>query len=78
MFDESRRPITATKPSKIITAFRNVPEHPVEAEPFAETHGISVAVLRQIKRFDKTGLPGKVKVRKDHRGVLMIWRDDTP
>lgn len=91
MISEQQRPMTATKPSriripkkrgrkgdKIINAFRNIPSTPTDAESFADIHGISIGVLRQIKRFDKTGLPGTVKVRKNTSGILMIWRDDTP
>ncbi len=81
------KPVTATKPKgepkkrgrkgdKIITAFRSVPTEPTDAEAFAAQYGVSIAVLRQNKRFDKTDLGGLVKVRKDKElGKLMIWRD---
>ena len=91
MITNKQRPITATKPSKvrplkkrgrkgnkIINAFRNIPSVPTDVEKFAAEHGVSIGVLRQISRFDKTGLPGTVKVRKNTTGVLMIWRDETP
>ena len=81
------KPVTATKPSKepkkrgrkgdkIVCTLRSVPSEPTSAEQFASDHNVSLAVLRQAKRFDTTGLPGDVKVRKDKAsGVLMIWRE---
>jgi hypothetical protein len=67
------------KGDKIQTAFLAITETPVPAEQFIEKYGISMPVLRQFKRFDKTGLPGHVNVRKQE-GVLMVWRsvDPTP
>jgi hypothetical protein len=84
---EEEKPITATKPRKvpkkrgpksrkIITAFRKIPSYPVDAERFASDNGISMSVLRQVKRFDKTGFGGQVKLRKNREtGNLMIWRE---
>jgi len=81
------KPETATKKSKtpqkrgrkgdkITKAFEAIPEIPVDAETFAETHSVSLAVLRQSKRFDKTNINGSVKVKKDKEsGKLMIWRE---
>ena len=64
--------------SKIVNAFKAIPATPVAAETFATDHGISLAVLRQSKRFDKTGLDGAVRVKKDREsGTLMIWREAT-
>lgn len=80
------RPVTATKPSKtpkkrgrkgdkIAKAFLAVPTDPTDAEAFAAEHSVSMAVLKQSKRFDKSGLP-PVKVRKDKTtGKMMIWRE---
>lgn len=61
---------------KIHEALRNVPvEQAVEVEAFAAKYSVSIATLRQAKRFDKTGLPGQVKVFKDKKTkVLMIRR----
>ena len=82
------KPITATKPQKvpkkrgrkgtrIIDAFRKVPSTPVNAEEFAKENDVSLSVLRQAGRFDKTGYGGRVKVRKNRTtGELMIWRED--
>lgn len=80
-------PTTATKPivspkkrgrqgSNVINAFTAVPTTPVLINAFRANHDVSVAVLRQAKRFDKTGLSGTVRVKKDKAtGHLMIWRD---
>lgn len=65
------------KGSKIEFAFVAIPQNPVPAEKFVEDHGISMPVLRQFKRFDKSGLPGQVNVRKQD-GVLMVWRSSEP
>lgn len=81
------KPVTASKPrrepkkrgrkgTKISDAFANVPSEPVELEKFATENSVSVAVLRQSKRFDKTGLPGNIRIRKNKEtGVLMISRE---
>lgn len=61
------------KGDKIQQAFASISETPVSADQFIKDHGISMPVLRQFKRFDKTGLPGQVNVRK-REGVLMVWR----
>lgn len=87
--DLSNKPVTASrkpkepgrrgrKGNKIEQAFEHVPTIPVSAEKYAAEHGISVAVLRQHKRFDKNGHLGQVNVRQDKETkVLMIWRDTT-
>lgn len=61
--------------NKIQTAFAAITAKAVPAETFAKKHGVSLAVLRQAKRFDKTG-GGVVHVKKDkNNGKLMIWRE---
>ena len=79
-------PVTATKKTtapkkrgrkgeKIAKAFVAIPANPTSADSFASTHGVSLAVLRQSKRFDRTGL-GTVRVKKDKTSKeLMIWRE---
>lgn len=62
------------KGDKILKAFRAITSTKVNAEQFAKQHGVSLAVLRQGLRFDKTGIAGKVRVKKDN-GVLMVWRE---
>lgn len=89
----SMKPETATKRikppqkrgrkgSSITTALLAVTETPVPAIEFAETHGVSLAVLRQSKRFITAmdsitaNRIGKINVRQDKETkVLMIWRD---
>lgn len=64
------------KGTKIVDAFRAVPTQPMPVEEFVALHEVSLPVLRQYKRFDKTGLPGTVRVRKDKEtSILMVWRD---
>jgi len=64
------------KGDKITAAFAAIPAEPVKAESFAENHSVSLAVLRQSKRFDKHPELGAVKVAKDKTsGDLMIWRE---
>lgn len=62
--------------SKIMTAFNAIGNTPMSVEQFTKQHNVSLAVLRQSKRFDKTGLPGIVHVKKKD-GVLMVWREAT-
>jgi hypothetical protein len=63
------------KGDKITQAFSSIPSTPVAAEEFAKQHGVSIAVLRQSKRFDSVG-GGTVKVKKDKATkTLMIWRE---
>jgi len=69
---------TGKKGNKILSAFTAVPSTPVSIEKFATEHNVSVAVLRQSKRFDNTGVSGEVKVKKNKEsGQLMIWREGT-
>ena len=59
----------------IIKAFSLIPKTPVPAEAFASQNNISLSVLRQHKRFDKTNIEGQVYVRKDSKtDQLMVWR----
>lgn len=64
------------KGDKITTCFQSIPNEPTPVEAFLAQHGVSLPVLRQFKRFDNTGLPGQVNVRK-RDGVLMVWRSAT-
>lgn len=81
----NEKPLTASKKNnppkkrgrkgnKIQKAFEAVTETPVPAEDFAKEHNVSLSVLRQNKRFDKTGL-APIRVKKIE-GKLMIWRDE--
>jgi len=79
-------PLTATKPvkeakkrgrkgSNILNAFLAIPNDAISADQFATEHNVSLAVLRQSRRFDKSGL-GPVRVKKDKETKqLMIWRE---
>lgn len=79
-------PQSATKPikeakkrgrkgSNIASAFLAIPTDAISADQFASDHNVSLAVLRQSRRFDKSGL-GPVRVKKDKEtGGLMIWRE---
>ena len=58
---------------KILNAFAAIPTEPTPAEQFVNDYSISMPVLRQFKRFDKSELPGQVNVRK-RDGILMVWR----
>lgn len=79
-------PTTATAPvrtpkkrgrkgNKVALAFAAVPTTPVDVQAFAIEHNVSIHCLRQGARFDKTGLPGKVRVKKID-GVLSVYRDE--
>lgn len=63
------------KTKKIIEAYKAVPTVPVNFEEFSVQQGVSPRTLRQISRFDKSGLPGKVIICKGDNGQLEIWRD---
>ncbi len=72
------------KGDKIQQALLAVPETPISVDDFRKQHGISLAVLRQSKRFvSKMEMSvqkqiGTVKVRQDKdTKVLMIWRELT-
>lgn len=80
--DPENRQLFASKPQKrsgrkgnnITKAFAAIPNEPIPAEEFAEKHRVSMAVLRQYKRFDKENT-GQVNVRKNKdTGIIMIWR----
>lgn len=64
------------KSNNINIAFKAIPTTPTDVDKFAEKNRVSVAVLRQHKRFDK--YPGTVFVRKNKEtGVTEVWRDPT-
>lgn len=78
---------TATKPVRVLkkrgrkgnniaTAFKEVPNTPVDFEEYAAQHKVSTNVLRQIKRHDSHTELGKVFVRKNKETKKMIiWRE---
>ncbi len=84
---KSDKPQTATKVTpapkkrgrkgtKIAEAFAAIPTTPTPVDAFATSHGVSLAVLRQSKRFDKSPELGAVRVKKDKESkTLMIWRE---
>lgn len=66
------------KGDRIARAFAAIPSEPVNVEDFRNSldDTVSVAVLRQSKRFDDSGVAGSVRVKKDKAsGNLMIWRE---
>lgn len=70
------------KGDKIIKALTSIPTTPVSIEGFMEEYGVSLAVLRQSKRFIEKLEPaiqaqiGRVNVRQDKQTKkLMIWRE---
>lgn len=70
------------KGNKIVDALLAVPTTPVSVESFTQEHDISVAVLRQAKRFIENMTPEQqtqvgnvyVKQNKDTK-TLMIWKE---
>jgi len=65
------------KGDKITTAFLAVPVTPVSVEAFMSEFGVSLAVLRQAKRFDTTELASTRPVRvKKVNGILTICRPE--
>lgn len=63
------------KGTKIAAAFNTIGLDPISVDTLMSQTGVSLAVLRQANRFDKTG-GGPVRVRKDKTtGVLMVWRE---
>ena len=81
---DSKPAVTATKTTpapkkrgrkgtKIAEAFGAIGTEAVPAEEFANTRGVSLNVLRQAKRFDKTG-GARVRVKKID-GTLMVYRE---
>jgi hypothetical protein len=63
--------ITTSKPEnkgKIQLAFERLTETPVDLNQFAIDNDVSIHVLKQHSRFDKTGL-GPIKIKKNN-----IWR----
>ena len=61
------------KGTKIAEAFAAIGTEQVPAEEFAAERGVSLNVLRQAKRFDKTG-GARVRVKKID-GTLMVYRE---
>lgn len=69
------------KGNRIELAFRSITETPVPVEMFMKQHNVSLAVLRQSKRFIETLSPevateiGTINVRQDKTSKkLMVWR----
>lgn len=64
------------KGTKIIDALRAVPTTPVPVDQFSQQHDVSVAVLRQAKRFTENATDiGIINVKQDKATKqLMIWR----
>lgn len=70
------------KGTKITAALQAVPTTPIPVDAFIQQHGVSLAVLRQAKRFVEKMSPteatsiGTVHVRQDKATKqLMIWKD---
>ena len=70
------------KGDKIAIALSAVPSTQVPVETFMAQHGVSLAVLRQSKRFlsklpaEQAAAIGRINVRQDKATkTLMIWRD---
>jgi hypothetical protein len=70
------------KGNKIQAAFLAIPTTPMSVESFIKDHNVSVAVLRQSKRFIQSMEPtiqqqiGKINVRLDKESKkLMIWKE---
>lgn len=71
------------KGTKITQGLLAITSTPVPAEEFAAQHGISLAVLRQAKRFisqlpvDLAATVGRVNVKQDPTTkTLMVWKED--
>lgn len=63
------------KGSAISDAFAIIPSDPVPAEQFAADNNISIAVLRQSKRFNPNPEKGVVHVSKNRvTKILEVWR----
>jgi len=71
-------PQKCVKKGATYDAFEAIPSHPVDAEEYAESHGISVSALRQRYRFDPhrdNPAMEKVHVKKSKKdGRLYVWR----
>lgn len=69
------------KGDKIEKAFLSIPTTPVSAEQYAQDNGISLHVLRQVKRFTEKKPEvfkelGNVHVKKDKKSkTLMVWQE---
>lgn len=73
--EEQKSKQKVRRTNNIDLAFKNIPTDPTPVEVYAEQHRVSVAVLRQHKRFDKFQT-GVVYVKKNKEtGVVEIWRE---
>lgn len=68
------------KSNNIQRAFNNVTEEPTNAYDFIAKYDISLPVLRQSKRFDKTGKIRDIIVKQilnplTNKKELMVWRE---
>lgn len=70
------------KGSKITDALLAVPTSPMSVDDFVKEHNVSVAVLRQAKRFiekmtaEQAAQVGNVVVKQNADKVLMIWKEN--
>jgi hypothetical protein len=71
------------KGNKITSAFLAVTNEPIAVDRFVMQHGVSLAVLRQSKRFieqmseEDVAKVGKIVVKQNKETkTLMIWRED--
>ena len=65
----------APRSSKIEDAFAAITTERKPITYFTDTFGISAAVLRQGRRFDRTG-GGRICIRKNKEdGLMYVWRD---
>lgn len=71
-FDNSSQ--KKSKRDKIANAFKNIPNDFTNAITVAESYGVSLATLRQSKRFDPFQSSGKV-VFKTISGIIMVKRE---
>lgn len=94
MPEATSKPETASKPvkqpqkrgrkgDKILKALQSVPSTQMPVDAFMQQHDVSLAVLRQAKRFVAALDPiqaqaiGKINVRQDKATkTLMIWREE--
>ena len=66
---------TQKRSTKIQDAYRQVTIVPVALDQFCEANQVSAATIKQVKRFDKTGMDGRVVIRKDKTlNALVIYR----
>lgn len=64
------------KGNNIAVAFEHIPYDPVLVTEFSSQYNVSLAVLRQSRRFDPKPSLGTVCVRTNKEtGLLMVWRE---